>query len=295
MPAVTPLNSTHTVSTFGPRKENVTIVKPIVIGSYAFMFPQHEISRRRNRSDSATHRWYCVIRSPTGEDTSYFIRKVVINLHSSFINPQRTLEKPPYQVSEVGWGEFEIVAKVYFVDPNERPVELRHWLRLYPPGVEDFERYRPPEGSQQCVATETYDEIFFHDPSHRFHEILMNGPFYPTVQYEMAPYFLKHRRKEEYLAALATSTATVNRNIEAATAKAASLTLEVEKLKELYYATHDDKAVAVLNKEKALVQASQALPLSAAQAGAQPLSPPTTGQNSANGQPVKREAETVRG
>lgn len=78
------------------------------------------------------------------------------------------LERPPYEVSECGWGEFEIVAKIHFIDPNERPVELRHWLRvrhrtfsfadiifqLYPPGVEDYERYRAPEGTANCVATE---------------------------------------------------------------------------------------------------------------------------------------------
>lgn len=28
----------------------------------------------------------------------------------------------PYEVSETGWGEFEIVIKIYFQDPNERPV-----------------------------------------------------------------------------------------------------------------------------------------------------------------------------
>ena len=30
--------------------------------------------------------------------------------------------KPPYEVSETGWGEFEIIIKIYFVDPTERPV-----------------------------------------------------------------------------------------------------------------------------------------------------------------------------
>lgn len=30
--------------------------------------------------------------------------------------------KPPYEVTETGWGEFEIIIKIYFHDPNERPV-----------------------------------------------------------------------------------------------------------------------------------------------------------------------------
>ena len=32
------------------------------------------------------------------------------------------VSKPPYEVTETGWGEFEIVIKIYFNDPNERPV-----------------------------------------------------------------------------------------------------------------------------------------------------------------------------
>ena len=28
----------------------------------------------------------------------------------------------PYEVSETGWGEFEIVIKIHFHDPNEKPV-----------------------------------------------------------------------------------------------------------------------------------------------------------------------------
>lgn len=30
--------------------------------------------------------------------------------------------KPPYEVTETGWGEFEVIIKIYFIDPNEKPV-----------------------------------------------------------------------------------------------------------------------------------------------------------------------------
>ena len=30
--------------------------------------------------------------------------------------------KPPYEVNESGWGEFEIQIKIFFMDPAERPV-----------------------------------------------------------------------------------------------------------------------------------------------------------------------------
>ena len=32
--------------------------------------------------------------------------------------------KPPYEVSETGWGEFEVVIKVFFLDSSEKPVSL---------------------------------------------------------------------------------------------------------------------------------------------------------------------------
>jgi YEATS domain-containing protein 4 len=31
------------------------------------------------------------------------------------------LNKPPFEVQETGWGEFEIQIKLFFVDPNEKP------------------------------------------------------------------------------------------------------------------------------------------------------------------------------
>jgi len=32
------------------------------------------------------------------------------------------VDKPPYEVSKSGWGEFDIQIKIFFVDPAEKPV-----------------------------------------------------------------------------------------------------------------------------------------------------------------------------
>ena len=45
------------------------------------------------------------------------------------------LIKPPYQITEKGWGEFEIAIKVFFYDPQEEPVTFIHPLRLYADGM----------------------------------------------------------------------------------------------------------------------------------------------------------------
>lgn len=43
--------------------------------------------------------------------------------NTNFIFFISVLVKPPYEVTETGWGEFEVVIKIYFNDPNERPVK----------------------------------------------------------------------------------------------------------------------------------------------------------------------------
>lgn len=64
----------------------------------------------------------------------------------------------PFQLNEKGWGEFEVLIKIFFVDPTEKPCILHHFLRLYP--MEDPFMIRhpilPPENT---VITEQYDEI----------------------------------------------------------------------------------------------------------------------------------------
>lgn len=51
-----------------------------------------------------------------------YLLQVHFKLHESYANQNRVLTKPPYEVTETGWGEFEIVIKIFFHDPNERPV-----------------------------------------------------------------------------------------------------------------------------------------------------------------------------
>ena len=43
------------------------------------------------------------------------------NVSINFIFLPRVVSKPPYEVKETGWGEFEIQIKIYFNDLNEKP------------------------------------------------------------------------------------------------------------------------------------------------------------------------------
>ncbi len=44
------------------------------------------------------------------------------------------VKKAPFEVSETGWGEFEASIRIYFKDSDERPLDLFHLIKLYPPG-----------------------------------------------------------------------------------------------------------------------------------------------------------------
>lgn len=77
---------------------------------------------KKREEDGHTHQWTVYLKPFNDEDTSTYIKKVHFKLHESYANPNRILTKPPYEVTETGWGEFEIVIKVYFHDPTERPV-----------------------------------------------------------------------------------------------------------------------------------------------------------------------------
>jgi transcription initiation factor IIF auxiliary subunit len=45
------------------------------------------------------------------------------------------IEEPPFEVTETGWGEFEIQIKVHFTpEASEKPMTLFHFLHLHPYG-----------------------------------------------------------------------------------------------------------------------------------------------------------------
>ncbi|KAG8577947.1 hypothetical protein GDO81_010333 [Engystomops pustulosus] len=107
---------------FGPdsggRVKGVTIVKPIVYGNVARYFG------KKREEDGHTHQWTVYVKPYRNEDMSAYVKKIQFKLHESYGNPLRVVTKPPYEITETGWGEFEIIIKIFFIDPNERPVSI---------------------------------------------------------------------------------------------------------------------------------------------------------------------------
>lgn len=76
-------------------------------------------------------------------------------------------ESPPYEVTETGWGEFQLQIKVIFQDAYQKPIMLSHNLKLYPTDDQTFLKTTKP------VISEKYEELVFDPPTHEMREILM--------------------------------------------------------------------------------------------------------------------------
>ncbi|KAE8741167.1 hypothetical protein FOCC_FOCC013331 [Frankliniella occidentalis] len=159
---------------FGPdaggRLKGVTVVKPIIYGNVARHFG------KKREEDGHTHQWTVYVKPYLNEDMSGYVKKVHFKLHDSYANPNRVHNKPPYEVTETGWGEFEIVIKIYFHDPNERPVTLYHILKLFHQGAD-------MALSKKTLISEFYEEIVFQDPTQYMQHLLTN-----VQPVTMAPY-----------------------------------------------------------------------------------------------------------
>lgn len=134
-----------------------------------------------------THRWTMFVRGAYGQDISYAISKVTFTLHPSFTPhirgehccllprlalPLDTLSPrfasvllccfaeftaPPYEVTEVGWGAFDVGITIKLRDPAAPVIQLTHLLKLF----QDKDTTGP--ALEKPVVSEHYDEIVFNE------------------------------------------------------------------------------------------------------------------------------------
>lgn len=120
-----------------------------------------------------THQWSIFVKGIDGEDISYWLKKVQFKLHETYTNNLRGIESPPFEVTETGWGEFEVQIKLYFVpEANEKPAILWHQLKLHPYGP-DAEAQRERKDD---IVSQSYEEVVFNEPFEPFYDILTSGP-----------------------------------------------------------------------------------------------------------------------
>lgn len=157
-----PPGSTH------KRIKQVSISKPILYGNVATKF-SHVNPMPPTAPKDHTHSWTVFVKDPTGNDLTQYIKKVVFKLHDTYPNPTRTIESPPFEVTETGWGEFEIVIKIFFhSEGGEKNITLVHHLKLHP-----YDGTISMDGKVESVL---YDEIVFNEPTETGFAMLTQKP-----------------------------------------------------------------------------------------------------------------------
>ena len=129
-----------------------------------------------------SHRWTVYVRGPNNEDLSPVIKRVLFQLHESFDQPTRMIQEPPFMVSEYGWGEFDIGIKIFFHEPADAFIDVKHKLRLF---AEDGSL-----STKKHVVDEVYDELVFADPSPSLVDAVLKctpGPELPTLEGALVP------------------------------------------------------------------------------------------------------------
>ncbi|WVQ84467.1 hypothetical protein IAT38_006619 [Cryptococcus sp. DSM 104549] len=134
------------------RIRGIQVHRPIIYGSHARLLTETE---RQLAPPGHTHRWTIFFTSaatpppkqvpgggdsyddinyiPGGaDDLSYLIRKVTFKLHETYPTPSRVFDKPPFAVTETGWGEFAVNIRVQFIpESGEKPLSLTHMIKLH--------------------------------------------------------------------------------------------------------------------------------------------------------------------
>lgn len=153
------------------RVKTLSVTRPIVYGNTAKKLGE---IRPPNAPAEHTHIWTIFVRGPQNEDISYYIKKVVFKLHDTYPNATRTIEAPPFELTETGWGEFEINIKIYFIEEaNEKMLSFYHHLRLHPYYNVSAEGPQKPNDE---ISSVFYDEIVFNEPNEQFFKTLMSTP-----------------------------------------------------------------------------------------------------------------------
>ncbi|KAF3683315.1 Transcription initiation factor TFIID subunit 14b [Capsicum annuum] len=146
------------------KMKELEVAVPIVYGNVAFWLG-------KKASEFQSHKWTIYVRGATNEDLGVVVKRVIFQLHSSFNNPTRVVDNPPFELSESGWGEFEIVITLHFhSDVCNKPLHLYHHLKLYP------EDESGPLSTKKPVVVESYDEIVFSEPSEALLVRVQNHP-----------------------------------------------------------------------------------------------------------------------
>jgi len=102
------------------------VTKRIIVGNTS----QYLLSM--TKSDPTTHKWMVYVRGPPEDgEINQFVDSVWFFLHPSYApNDIIKVTQAPFHLIRRGWGEFPIRIQLHFINPNQRPVDIIHNLKL---------------------------------------------------------------------------------------------------------------------------------------------------------------------
>lgn len=92
---------------------------PIIIGSEAMHIPED-----KREAPELSHSWKVYVKIQPS-----VVKSVQFRLHESFANPVVTISEPPFEITQFGWGEFNIQIKVVLF--NDEKILTNHYLVLH--------------------------------------------------------------------------------------------------------------------------------------------------------------------
>lgn len=147
------------------RVKNTRISRPFIIGSQAWNL--NATNSPDVVPEGHTKGWRVYVRGlDNGPDISTWLKKVQFKLHHTYAESNRTIETPPFEVRETGYGEFEIELRLYFDSLSGEKAQYRfHRLRLEPYGSEENIKKQTEKNE---VLAETCEIVEFNEPSADF-------------------------------------------------------------------------------------------------------------------------------
>lgn len=154
------------------RVKNKRISRNLIIGSEAWQLPPvGHPDRPKNVPDDHTKRWTVYVRVPDGDpDIRAWLNKVSFKIFNTYENPLRMVEKPPFEVTETGWGGFNIDIRLHFQPISGEKAQYRqHFLQLEKYGDEKMQAEQERTG---CVRSEFLEVVQFNEPTEALFDAL---------------------------------------------------------------------------------------------------------------------------